>query len=66
MTPDAPDSDASAPLPELFGPAWAERLERELAANDMLSSATTVAPGSRFRTSWTKFAPMKPQAPVTR
>ena len=46
MTPDAPDSDASAPLPELFGPAWAERLERELAANEAYRAAAASWKGS--------------------
>ncbi len=46
MTPDAPDSDASAPLPELFGPAWAERLERELAVNEPYRAAAASWKGS--------------------
>lgn len=46
MTPDASVSDASATLPELFGPAWAERLERELAVNEPYRAAAASWKGS--------------------
>lgn len=46
MTPDASVSDATATLPELFGPAWAERLERELEANEPYRAAAASWKGS--------------------
>lgn len=39
MTPDASSFDAALPAPELFGPAWAEHLERELEANEVYRAA---------------------------
>lgn len=46
MTPDASSFDGSPPAPELFGPEWAERLERELAANEPYRAAAASWKGS--------------------
>ena len=46
MTPDAPFFETASPAPELFGPAWAERLERELGADESYRSAAASWKGS--------------------
>lgn len=46
MTPDASSFDTAAPAPELFGPAWAERLERELGASEPYRAAAASWKGS--------------------
>ncbi|MBP7587119.1 MAG: SCP2 sterol-binding domain-containing protein [Thermoanaerobaculia bacterium] len=46
MKPDASSFDAPPPSPELFGPEWAERLERELAANEPYRAAAASWKGS--------------------
>lgn len=42
----ASSSDGAPPLPELFGPAWAERLERELGASESYRRAAASWKGS--------------------
>ena len=46
MTPDAPSFDAVLPASDLFGQSWAERLERELAANEPYRAAAAAGKGS--------------------
>lgn len=46
MTPDASSLNAALPAAELFGPAWAERLERELGANEPYRAAAAAWQGS--------------------
>lgn len=46
MTPDNPSFDAAPSAPELFGPEWAERLERELAVNERYRAAAASWKGS--------------------
>ena len=46
MTPDEPSFDSASPAPELFGPAWADRLERELAVNEPYRAAAASWKGS--------------------
>lgn len=46
MTPDRTAFDASPPALELFGPEWAERLERELGANEPYRAAAASWKGS--------------------
>lgn len=46
MTPDASSFDAPPSTAELFGPEWAERLERELAANEPYRAAAASWKGS--------------------
>lgn len=46
MTPEASSPEASPSASELFGPEWAERLERELAANEPYRAAAATWKGS--------------------
>lgn len=46
MKSDASSFDAPPPTAELFGPEWAERLERELAANEPYRNAAASWKGS--------------------
>jgi putative sterol carrier protein len=46
VTPDIPSSDAFPSSPELFGPEWAERLERELAVSERYRAAAASWKGS--------------------
>jgi putative sterol carrier protein len=46
VTSGTSSSDPSSSTPELFGPAWVERFERELAANEPFRSAAAKWKGS--------------------
>ncbi|MEO7795216.1 MAG: SCP2 sterol-binding domain-containing protein [Thermoanaerobaculia bacterium] len=46
MTPDASSFDSASPTPELFGPAWVERFERELGASEPFRIAAAKWKGS--------------------